>query len=71
MHTKLKIIIEDGLVHSDDRHEYGGIDLFQRRLFTHLTDGRVFIDEFELRFLIDMAEAHGWEVVVSEKSKKS
>ena len=66
MNAKLKIIIENGFVYSDDKHEYGGVDLFQRNRFCHLTGGRIIIDEFDLDLLTDMAEAHGWEVIVSE-----
>ncbi len=66
MKPQLKISINNGMVYSDDKHEYGGVDLFQRHRFCHLTGGRIIIDEFDLDLLIDMAEAHGWEVVVSE-----
>ncbi len=71
MKTLLKIIIDKDFVYADDRHVYGGVDLFQRNRFCHLTGGRRAIDVWELEFLIDMAEAHGWEVVESEPPKKS
>ena len=69
MKVTLKLIEAEGKYFPDCRHPYGGIDIKQRVLFSHLTP-KPWCDEFDIDCFLDLAEAHGWKVEIFHELKK-